>query len=63
MKQELFEYLNQEIGPARQRYQELLAAPQHIESVLQEGARKARAKAAPFLAEIRRAVGIRPLYE
>jgi tryptophanyl-tRNA synthetase len=63
MKQQLFEVLNRVIGPARERYQEFLAAPEHIESVLLEGAQKARAVAAPFLDEIRRAAGIRPLYE
>ncbi len=61
MKQTLFEYLNAVLGPARERYHELVDSPEHIESVLRQGAEKARAEAGPFLAEIRHAVGIRPL--
>jgi len=58
MKQHLFEYLNQILGPARVEYEKLLAAPDYIEKRLKEGARKARAVSAPFLAEIRRKIGV-----
>jgi tryptophanyl-tRNA synthetase len=61
MKQILFEYLNARLREPRQRYQELLAAPDHIEQILQRGAARAREYSAPFLQELRRAVGIRPL--
>ena len=47
------------MGPLRERYQDLIAHPQRIEEVLQEGARKARAVAAPFLRELLEAVGLR----
>ena len=50
-----------QVGPMRDRYAELMAHPERIEDVLEAGARKARAVAAPFLAELRRAVGLRPM--
>lgn len=58
MKQTLFEHINTQVEPARERYEALMSAPDHIESELQLGAQKARAISAPFLAELRRAVGI-----
>jgi tryptophanyl-tRNA synthetase len=58
MKRILFEYINEQITPARERYVALLEAPNHIEEQLQEGAKKARAVSAPFLQELREAVGI-----
>ncbi len=61
MKQELFAYLNDHLTPYRRRYEELLAAPDYVGQVLAEGASKAREVAGPFLAEIRRAVGYRPI--
>ena len=61
MKQYLFEYLNNHLKGPRARYLELLDHPEQIESVLQEGARKARAYSRPFLAQIRRTVGIAAL--
>ena len=61
MKQALFEYLNARLSEPRQRYQALLEQPDHIERILKRGAARAREYSAPFLAELRRAVGIRPL--
>ncbi|MEC4749515.1 tryptophan--tRNA ligase [Methylomicrobium sp. Wu6] len=58
MKQALFEYINEHITPARERYEALMQAPDHIEQQLQEGARKARAISMPFIKELRDAVGI-----
>ncbi|MDD5578897.1 MAG: tryptophan--tRNA ligase [Methylobacter sp.] len=58
MKQVLFEYINDHITPARERYEALLQAPEHIEEQLQEGARKARAVSVPFIKTLREAVGI-----
>lgn len=60
-KKELFELINAELADARQRYEALLAKPADIEAVLQAGAAKARARAAPLLAKVRRAVGLYPL--
>lgn len=58
MKNVLFEYINAHIAPARERYEALLQAPEHIETELQKGAQKARALSAPFVQELRAAVGI-----
>ena len=62
MKQALFEYLNARLSEPRQRYRALLEQPDHIERTLKRGAARAREYSAPFLAELRRAVGIRPLH-
>lgn len=58
MKKVLFEKINDHIIPARERYEALIQEPMHIEQQLQEGAEKARAISAPFLLELRKAVGI-----
>ncbi|MFY7867605.1 tryptophan--tRNA ligase [Roseateles sp.] len=58
-KQQLFELIDAEIAPLRQRYEALMAHPERIEATLLEGAAKARAVAAPFLATLRHAVGLR----
>ena len=61
MKQLLFEYVNDHLSPARQEYQKLIADPGEVERVLKAGATKAREVSAPYLDELRHAVGIRPL--
>ena len=61
MKKVLFEKINEEITPARERYQALLDAPDHIEQQLQEGAAKAREISVPFMQKIRQSVGISPI--
>ena len=61
MKQLLFEYINEHLGAARADYERLIADPAHVESVLVAGAERARALSAPFMTDIRHAVGIRPL--
>ncbi|OQK17719.1 tryptophan--tRNA ligase [Methyloprofundus sedimenti] len=61
MKKILFEKINSEITPARERYEALMQEPAHIEQQLQEGAVKARAISAPFLLELRKAVGIQKI--
>jgi tryptophanyl-tRNA synthetase len=58
MKQILFDYINDHLAPARERYEALIQAPDRIEEQLQEGAAKARAISAPFIRELRQAVGI-----
>lgn len=60
-KQRLCERIEQELGPMRANYQELMSNPARIEEILQEGARKARAIATPFIKELRQAVGLRSL--
>jgi tryptophanyl-tRNA synthetase len=59
MKKVLFEKINSEISPARERYDSLLNEPEFIEQKLQEGAAKARAITTPFLVELRKAIGIK----
>jgi tryptophanyl-tRNA synthetase len=62
-KQLLFERIDREIAPMRQRYDHLVAHPQELEQILKAGGEKARARATPFMAELRRAVGLRNLAE
>ena len=58
-KAAVVERIERDIGPMRERYADLIAHPERIEETLLEGARKARAVAAPFLATLREAVGLR----
>ena len=58
-KQRVAERIERDLGPMRERYAELVAHPERIEETLIEGARKARAVAAPLLRELREAVGLR----
>ncbi len=60
-KQHLFERLDNEIAPMRERYTALLQNPAQIEALLKRGAQKARATATPFAARLRQAVGLRAL--
>ena len=60
-KQRLFERIDAEIAPMRASYEELMAHPEQVETLLQAGAIKARAVATPFAARLRHAVGLRPL--
>lgn len=61
VKQELFELIDAQLAEPRQRYEELMRHPEHIEAVLRAGAAKAREISVPFLERIKRAVGISPL--
>lgn len=60
-KQRLCERIEVEMGPRREHYADLMAHPDRIEEILQEGARKARKIATPFMKELRQAVGLRTL--
>ncbi|MFT7491857.1 MAG: tryptophanyl-tRNA synthetase [Pseudohongiellaceae bacterium] len=57
-KKQLFDLVNDEVAEPRERYDELMANPEFIEGVLKAGAEKARSYATPFLADLRKAVGI-----
>ena len=61
MKQLLFETINEQIKPAREEYERLIADPGAVEAELRKGAAKAREISVPYLAEIREAIGIRTL--
>ncbi len=58
-KQALCERIEDQIGPMRARYAELMAHPERIEDILQAGAAKARRIATPMMARLREAVGLR----
>ena len=58
-KAHVVERIERDLAPLRARYADLMAHPERIETILLAGAAKARAVAAPFLAELRDAVGLR----
>jgi tryptophanyl-tRNA synthetase len=58
-KQALFERVEKDVAPMRERYEALIADPAGIERILQEGAIKARAVATPKIAALRDALGLR----
>jgi tryptophanyl-tRNA synthetase len=61
-KQRLFERIDAEVAPMRERYDALVAHPSRIEEQLRDGARRLRERyATPFLAALRDAVGLRDL--
>ncbi|MBA2962237.1 MULTISPECIES: tryptophan--tRNA ligase [Ramlibacter] len=60
-KQVLFERIDREIAPMRERYDALVAEPAQLEAILRAGADKARGRSAPFLQRLRHAVGLRNL--
>ena len=60
-KQKLFERLDAELAPARERYDALVARPQEIEDRLLAGAKKARERSRAFIEKLRWAVGVRRL--
>ncbi len=62
-KQQLFDRIDREIAPMRAAYEDYMARPQRVEEILQAGARRARALATPFMADLRRSVGLRKLSE
>src|SRR4249919_3068577 len=62
-KQALFERIDAEISPMREKYQALIAQPVEIEATLREGAEKARKIATPLVRDLRRAMGLRDLRE
>ena len=62
-KQKVFERIDVELAPMRERYEQLIAKPGEIEDALLAGANKARALAQPLLARLRSAVGLRSLRE
>jgi len=58
-KDALCAVIEDELGPMRERYAELMARPERIEDVLQAGAAKARKLATPLMQRLREAVGLR----
>jgi tryptophanyl-tRNA synthetase len=60
-KKELFALINEEVGSARERYEELMSDGDFIEQELQKGGEKARTYASGLLKKVRTAVGIAPI--
>jgi tryptophanyl-tRNA synthetase len=60
-KQILFERIDSEITPMREKYESLMGNPAQIEAILLKGADKARQIGAPFMQSLRQAVGLRGL--
>ncbi|MDR7100767.1 tryptophanyl-tRNA synthetase [Lysobacter niabensis] len=61
-KQTLFERIDAEVAPLREKYEALMARPAEIEAILRDGAARLRARhATPLLARLREAVGLRDL--
>jgi tryptophanyl-tRNA synthetase len=57
-KQELFEVLDEQLAPMRERYLELRQRPEEIDAVLEAGALQARLRARRTMGRVRRAIGI-----
>jgi tryptophanyl-tRNA synthetase len=59
MKKRLFELFLDTFGPARRRFDELVADPGSLEEILADGAGRARQVIGPLMEQVRTAVGIR----
>ena len=57
-KKKLCALINEEIGEAREKYEDLMSRPQDVEAELQKGAEKARKLSKPMIEQVREAVGI-----
>ena len=60
-KKQLFELIDAELAPARDRYEALMNNPAEVEEVLQAGAVRAREQSKSLIARVRDAVGISAL--
>ncbi len=60
-KNSLFERIDEDVAPMREKYKTFIGDPAKIELILQVGADKARALATPLMRELREAVGLRRL--
>lgn len=57
-KQALFEVLDEALSPARERYEQLMAAPDELERVWAQGAENARVIARSTIQRLRSAIGV-----
>lgn len=60
-KQVLYERVEADVAPMRERYEALMADPAAIEAILRQGAQKARAIATPKVAALRGVLGLRAM--
>ena len=58
-KKRLFERVNDELAPARDIYDRLMANPEDVEVILKKGADRLRPQSTALLEKVRRAVGLR----
>jgi tryptophanyl-tRNA synthetase len=58
LKNQLFEVLNTQLSPLRERYNALMDPDSELDTLLGAGAEKARKRAVPVLAQVRKAIGI-----
>ena len=58
LKKELFEAVNTELGPKRERYEELMASETELDDILASGLERARERARRVLTSVRTAIGI-----
>jgi len=58
-KQVLYERIESDVAPMRERYEAFMADPAAIEVILQQGAQKARAIATPKIKALREVLGLR----
>ncbi|GAA1456925.1 tryptophan--tRNA ligase [Nocardiopsis exhalans] len=58
LKKELFEAVNTELGPKRERYEELMASETELDDILDAGLERARERARRVLTNVRAAIGI-----
>lgn len=58
VKKELFHVMNRFLEEPRKKYNELMANQEQIDTILAQGAEKARARTMPFLEEVRKQIGV-----
>jgi tryptophanyl-tRNA synthetase len=58
LKNQLFEVLNTQLSPLRERYNALMDPDSELDALLAAGAEKARKRAVPVLAKVRKAIGV-----
>ena len=61
LKKMLYEIINKELSPLREKYEDLMKNPNLVEEILMDGEKKAIIKAEKKIKEIREKVGIKPL--
>ena len=62
LKKMLFEIINEELIPLREKYEELVSKPDTIEEILIAGEKQAIIQAENKIKEVREKVGIKPLH-
>ena len=58
-KKQLFDLVNDELAPARDIYDRLMANPEEVEVILKQGAQRLRQQSTTLLEKVRHAVGLR----